>query len=437
MRITNTIRNTIKELRGTTSSKAKREILDMHYHNTDLQTFFAYTYNPYYTYGVTTSTLPKLESTEGEGNFPAMIELLDSLRNRDLTGNSARDAIISFTKTYPATAELLYLALDKDAKAGITETTLNKTWSKLIPVFSIAKAEPYTGNLSYPALAEVKMDGVRVIAIITDSQVQLYSSNGREAQGLDSLKAELRNATKNYPHTDLVLDGELTSSNRRSVSGIFNKALKGTIATADEADLVFTAFDIMPLAEWNNQRVTLTAKQRREQLESYLSTSQQVQLVTAKWVSSESELMEFFNEIYQRGDEGIIVKAPDSLYAFKRDSAWQKLKGILDCDLVVTGFTEGTGKREGLFGAMICESADGKLKVQVGSGFTDSNLKCVNANRGAYIGRVAKVRYNGIITAKDSDTYSLFLPRFIDFREDKTEADTLQKIMAEGNKGQL
>lgn len=437
MRITNTIRNTIKELRGTASSKAKREILDMHYHNTDLQTFLAYTYNPYYTYGVTTSTLPKLESAEGEGNFTAMIELLDSLRNRTLTGNSAREAILSFTATYPATAELLYLALDKDIKAGITETTINKTWQKLIPVFSIAKAEPYTGNLSYPALAEVKMDGVRVIAIATPSQVQLYSSNGREAQGLDTLKDAIRTATANYPHRELILDGELVASNRRSVSGTFNKALKGTITPKDEDGLVFTAFDILPLTEWNNQKATLTAKQRREQLETYLTPSQQVQLVTAKWVSSESELMEFFNEIYQRGDEGIIVKEPASLYAFKRDSAWQKLKGILDCDLVVTGFTEGTGKREGFFGAMICESADGKLKVQVGSGFKDSELERVTANREAYIGRVAKVRYNGIITAKDSDTYSLFLPRFVEFREDKNEADTLQKIMAEGNKGQL
>ena len=91
--------------------------------------------------------------------------------------------------------------------------------------------------------------------------------------------------------------------------------------------------------------------------------------------------------------------------------------------LSFVGIQEGEGKYAGMLGAIICESADSKLRVSVGSGFTDSqrvNLKDI-------IGKIAAIKYNAKITNKQGE-HSLFLPIVLEIREDKTEADSFDDI---------
>jgi hypothetical protein len=60
----------------------------------------------------------------------------------------------------------------------------------------------------------------------------------------------------------------------------------------------------------------------------------------------------------------------------------------------------------------------------VGSGFTDEDLKSLSANPDALLGKICSVQYNVTITDK-FDNRSLFLPRFVEIRSDKSEADDL------------
>ena len=78
------------------------------------------------------------------------------------------------------------------------------------------------------------------------------------------------------------------------------------------------------------------------------------------------------------------------------------------------GFEHGAKgtKYEKMLGSLIVESSDGKVKFNVGSRFTD------------------KLRDNDVVQNKDEpDFYALYLPRFIRVREDKTEADSYDKIV--------
>lgn len=103
-----------------------------------------------------------------------------------------------------------------------------------------------------------------------------------------------------------------------------------------------------------------------------------------------------------------------------------KLKNEFSIELKIVGFTEGNGKNADTFGAIQMESADGLLKVDV-SGFTDEIRKKISDNREQYLGTIMEVTANGI--TKTTDTiYSLFLPRFKDFRPDRNEADDLDRI---------
>jgi hypothetical protein len=76
-----------------------------------------------------------------------------------------------------------------------------------------------------------------------------------------------------------------------------------------------------------------------------------------------------------------------------------------------------------MLGAILCESADGVIKVSVGSGFNDGQR-----NQGdELVGKIVAVKYNARITNKEGDQ-SLFLPIFIEVRNDKDTADNSKDI---------
>jgi len=68
--------------------------------------------------------------------------------------------------------------------------------------------------------------------------------------------------------------------------------------------------------------------------------------------------------------------------------------------------------------------------VNVGTGISDIDRQSIWARRAKLKGTIATIRYNELIKGRDSDTYSLFLPRLVELRADKDAADDLKKIKA-------
>ncbi|MNE20025.1 hypothetical protein D3C80_1131270 [compost metagenome] len=78
-------------------------------------------------------------------------------------------------------------------------------------------------------------------------------------------------------------------------------------------------------------------------------------------------------------------------------------------------------------GAAVCASSDRKLSSGVGIGFTDKQRADLwNDNT---IGMIITVKANDIVKDRNKDTYSLFLPRNVEVRTDKTVADTYERIV--------
>jgi DNA ligase-1 len=139
------------------------------------------------------------------------------------------------------------------------------------------------------------------------------------------------------------------------------------------------------------------------------------------------ETQEIYKLIVSMGGEGVILKPEDHVYECKRSRNWVKLKQIQDCDLEITGWFPGEGKREGFIGGFICKDSSGTLEVRIGSGFTDKDLQELSQNPDFLIGKIAAIQYNEPITDKFGGR-SLFLPRFIEIRNDKDQADDMTKM---------
>jgi DNA ligase-1 len=117
------------------------------------------------------------------------------------------------------------------------------------------------------------------------------------------------------------------------------------------------------------------------------------------------------------GYEGIMIKDPDAGYECKRSVAWLKLKPFIEVSLEVTDVEEGTGRNVGRLGAIVCQGVDdGKtIKVNVGSGFSDSDRDVYWSSRDSLLGQIVEVRADAVTQNQDG-TYSLRFPRFLRFR---------------------
>jgi len=112
-----------------------------------------------------------------------------------------------------------------------------------------------------------------------------------------------------------------------------------------------------------------------------------------------------------------MIKDPNAPYECKRTASWLKLKPFIEVSLAVTAVEEGTGRNVGKLGALVCEGEDdGKsIRVNVGSGFSDSDRDNYWESRETLIGQIVEVRADAITQNQDG-SYSLRFPRFLHFR---------------------
>jgi DNA ligase-1 len=281
---------------------------------------------------------------------------------------------------------------------------------------------------------EEKYDGVRVIAVGNrESGFQFYTRafNELDKAKLSRIESELVKILDSVNvNSDVFFDGELTDLNRKSVSGKVTQILKGTAPNDIDKEFIFNVFDIEKSDVLKTGKGNTPFIKRRQELQlltSFLSDESPVKLARQWVVESMEETQEIYKLIVSMGGEGVILKPEDHVYECKRSRNWVKLKQIQDCDLEITGWFPGEGKREGFIGGFICKDASGTLEVRIGSGFTDKDLQELSQNPDSLIGKIAAIQYNEPITDKFGGR-SLFLPRFIEIRNDKDQADDMTKM---------
>ena len=293
-------------------------------------------------------------------------------------------------------------------------------------------ASPYdaklVGRIHWPAMTQLKMDGMRFNAIVNDGKVEFRTRNGREIDLLGELEEDFITLAAGE---DLVFDGELIVVNagqvldRKTGNGILNKSVKGTINRIEAAQVEATLWDIIPLADFKAGECRTIYGDRFNRLRNLILTSR-IHLVEWNMVNNIAEAQAKFTEYFNNGHEGIILKDVTEVWENKRAKHQIKFKGELECDLRCIGWEEGTGKNAGRLGALVLESLDGAVKVNVGSGFSDDDRNSITAFNS--VGRIVTVKYNARINDKSTGQGSLFLPVFIEFRSDKFTPDSDKDI---------
>lgn len=416
----------ISELEKTSSRLAKEAILKREKDHKVLQKFFLHALNPYINFYLKKIPYYSTNHHEDRG-LEWAIDSLQQLTNRTYTGNSGINYLTAILESiHPVDAELVEKIIRRDPACGVDTKTVNKIWPGLIPTFDVMLAHKDISGIKYPAYAQTKFDGARCHLVFDGKEAKAYARSGKQFH----LHGMLNKSAEQYMRPGETWDGELlfvdgfdAFLDRKTSNGLANKANKGTISPEEAVKVVFVAWDIVDFTS------TIPYEARLEKLYTSLymvKPTSKIRFAGFEVVNNEEEAMAFYQKQILDGQEGAIIKNMDSKWEPKRSKNLGKIKAEEEADLKVVGFNWGTGKFEGKLGSLICQTEDGKLEVSV-SGMNEET-RFMHKDPTKWIDKIITVKYNAIIKDKNSDKYSLFLPRYIETRFDKKVANSFSEL---------
>lgn len=407
-----------------------------------------------YTYGISLNTVMNFENDlSTETILEDALNLLEKLSEREFTGNQAlRLAKIQIESLPKQDAEIIKNIIDRDMKINLGTTSINKVFPGLIQKPVYMRCSTYNDKtakkIKYPALIQKKSDGTYREFTVSSGVVQSLSRSGESYEYpvlfeqmkdlkdgvyvgelvvkasqwlLDSLEAddkvtELKEKFLTNP--DLILPRELGN-------GLINSL------TPPHNNIILELWDYITPEEYSNARSKI--KNKVQYVDRFAEvrgiTKDNIRPIEFKMVDNIQEALKYTSEVMQSGFEGTILKNIHAVFRDGTSPDQLKLKLEIEADVRITGFTPGTGKNLEYFGAITFENDEGTIKGQVGvSSMTEKLRDWFHENRDSVIGKIMEVQFNDLTRARGSDTWAFSHPRFIELREDKDEADTLEKV---------
>lgn len=206
-------------------------------------------------------------------------------------------------------------------------------------------------------LHEVKYDGYRCIAIITEANILLQSRNGRSLnQTFPEVVDFLNNLKPTLKHRlPIILDGELTillSSKKADFETLQKRGKTKTANKITELSLTAPAtllvFDL--LEDAGNSTVEQSYVKRKEHLRRLLSDSDlplkpsPTSELRVQYLPYYDEVEFLWNSVQSMNGEGLVSKRKNSTYHFgKRSGEWIKVKNFKVATCFITSYEKGNG----------------------------------------------------------------------------------------------
>ncbi|MBB3226749.1 bifunctional non-homologous end joining protein LigD [Luteibacter sp. Sphag1AF] len=238
-------------------------------------------------------------------------------------------------------------------------------------------------------LHEVKWDGYRLLASITDGEVTLWSRNGL---AWNDKVPEITSAIRDLKLDSARLDGELIALDSHGRSD-FN-ALQRTLSGEAQAPLVYMLFDMPALLGYDLTRASL--------LDRKALLKRVVEHTPAHLGFSDHHLNDgdaVFQMAMDQQLEGIMSKRVDSGYRAGRSEDWLKIKRLQSDEFAVIGYTPAKGARLAFGSLLLGRPGEGDQWTymgRVGTGFTDGQLKQLGETLATKGTREPPIRLNNI-----------------------------------------
>lgn len=470
MKILYEIHEILKELKATTSSNQKIEILKKNQDNEIFKKLLIMAHNPEYVFGIKKidgiQNLPN-SATGVADTYTILDDITTTLVFKKIRGHQARDFLLDIMKKIEA--EYRYIIFDlvnKDLKINAGVRLINKAIPGLLMDKHYMGAIPFNEEKALQLAiqnkyfySQEKMDGMYANFDLTNGF--FISRNLKPIHlNLPDLNEKTSHVQKTFSdlNGDIVLNGELLiygldryTSNGilNSVSKIEEKTNNGVkIETLKEYQKIekeygyeeikrhiyMVVWDYIPKKDYINGVWKVPYEDRFTALHNALKNEEEdhqpfLQQVATKKLSSLKEAKQHFKDIVTGGGEGTIIKSKDGIWETGKPNYQIKLKFEMEVELEVCGFKQGKpgSELENTLGAFEVMSSDG-LIVTRAPGIAAEIRDEVWQNQSEFLGKIITVRCNGVSRDRTGKV-SLLHPRFIEFRYDKDEADDLPYIL--------
>lgn len=430
------------------SSKNAKEVLVKQFMEDELfRDVIRQALDPFITFGIR----PKRHSgPAGDGQFDVhTFGLLNKLASRSLTGNAAAQFVTGeFARLDAGSAELLWRVINKDLKADFGENTVNKAHKGFFKSFPYMRCSlPKDAKLDqWPwktgVISQEKADGMYVNVNVEEDSVGLVTRQGNPLplKGFEDLIAALQASVKTgtQSHGELLVVNKLAPGGKRVLArevgnGMLNKVIQG--GEFEEGHYpILELWDQIPLSAVvakGKYEVPYITRLRGLNAQIRAAENGLVRVIETRIVKSLKEAYQHYAEKLREGKEGTVIKLPEMIWRDYTSKEQIKLKLEAECELEIVGFEEGKegAKTAKTFGSLQLASSDRLLRVNC-SGFSDALRLEIHENRERWLGVIVTVRSNGIMFSEGTldDPNSLFLPRYVERRDDKNIADTFARI---------
>lgn len=388
-----TVFSILEQLESTSSKLIKQQILTANSSNLELVDILDAVLNYRRRFFMKKWKVQPKENTASHTEFKA---LLQSLENRDVTGNAAIQATEAFfSRCSPEQVKWYTRTLQQDLKIGISVDTAIKCGFD-IPKFEVQLA---TDGHKCKRLKEIlpgskasrKLDGYRCIAVVNRGEVVLYSRNGTEYENFPLIKQILSDS---FPEDQLVLDGEIISNNFNAMQQTAFASKRGTAV----GDVVFNVFDFIPYEEWRSDKFNTKHQIRIEMLREALTpllSSPHIRLVEHIDISSYDQVLDLERTFISQGFEGVMINPNIPYYRGRKANSMLKFKTMLSMECRVIDFYEGEvdTKHRGSLGGLIVIQEDNGQECRIGSGFSEEERSWIWQNKESVKSRILEAKY--------------------------------------------
>jgi hypothetical protein len=445
----------LETLKVTSKTNDKIQLLKNNKDMPYLKEFFKLARDPNINFWI--KKIPKYQTTLHKTTLPEVFKLLQQFSERKITGNNAKDALaIALGGLDNNEDKVIIRIIKKDPDCNIGIATINKIWPDLIKVWPYQRCSAHNNKnlekIQYPAIAERKADGLFINTLVDPNKktVKHLTREGNELHLHGKLTDEFLQMCPNnllvyinqlhILNKGFVVLGEgvvlktLDNSEiypRKTGNGIINRAMHKTLTEKQAEHIRIVAWTIIPYKNWKNGLCEIPY-QKRAKILRYLTRFtlfplKKIEIIERKYVNNLNEIYKYFKIMKDRGEEGLVVKNQNAIWKHRGQTPSPdevKIKEAKECELICL-ITFPHKKNRDWIGGLALESSCGRVKVNVGSGLTKEDR---NKRPEEFIGRIITVHFESLISSKNKNTFSLFQPRFVEIRFDKSEADNLSYI---------
>ena len=200
--------------------------------------------------------------------------------------------------------------------------------------------------------------------------------------------------TQGWPAT--AMDGELWAGRGRFAHA---QSTTAQIAPDDKAwhQMKFMVFDLPAAPGSFDQRLPVLQRTVAAIGQNW------VQAVEQRKLRTEAELQQWLKAVIQSGGEGLMLHRGSAPYRSGRSDDLLKLKPFDDAEARVIGYKSGRGQWQGMTGALLVQTPDGK-QFSLGSGLTAQMRKSPPA-----LGSWVTYRYQGLHEKSGLPRFARFL----------------------------